>query len=114
MTARAGDGGSAAASGELRRAGAAWEDLEALAATEALTVAEGRFDELPALYERRAALLAALPSPLPSEAVEPLRRALAVQRATASALMARRDAIGAELAKLDRGRAGVRGYARTL
>jgi hypothetical protein len=91
-----------------------WEDLEALAAAEALTVAEGRFEELPALYERRAALLGALPSPLPSEAVEPLRRALAVQRATASALMARRNAIGSELAKLDRGRAGVRGYARTL
>jgi hypothetical protein len=91
-----------------------WADLEALAADEALVVAEARFDELAALYERRGQLLAALPSPLPLEAIAPLRRALAMQETTATALRARRDALAAELGKLDRGRAGVRGYARTF
>jgi hypothetical protein len=91
-----------------------WADLEAVAAEEALAVSEARFDELGPLYMRRWELLGALPSPLPSEAVEPLRRALAMQQATATLLRARRDALSAELAKLDRGRAGVRGYARTF
>jgi hypothetical protein len=91
-----------------------WDELEALANAEALVVAEGRIDELAALYERREALIAVLPSPLPAAAVAPLRRALATQRMTASALSARRDAVGAELARLNRGRAGVRGYARTF
>ena len=90
----------------------AWADLEALAAEVAELVADGRFDALPAIYDRRDALLAALPRPLPREALEPLRRALSAQRATASALQARRDAISAELGRLHRGRAGVRGYAR--
>jgi hypothetical protein len=90
-----------------------WADLEALAAEEAALVAEERFAELPAIYDRRDALLAALPHPLPREAVEPLRRALSAQRATATALAARRDALGAELGRLHRGRTGVRGYARS-
>jgi hypothetical protein len=67
-----------------------WADLEALAAEEALVVAEARFDELGPLYVRRWELLGGLPTPLPSEAV------------------------AAELGKLDRGRTGVRGYARTF
>ena len=91
-----------------------WADLEALAAEEALVVAEARFDELGPLYMRRWELLGELPSPLPTEAVEPLRRALAMQQATATLLRARRDALAAELGKLDRGRTGVRGYARTF
>jgi hypothetical protein len=90
----------------------AWADLEALAAEEAGLVADERFDQLPAIYDRRDALLAALPQPLPREALEPLRSALSAQRATASALEARRDALAAELGRLDRGRTGVRGYAR--
>jgi hypothetical protein len=112
MTASGDDRGRATAPGELRSAGAAWAGLEALAAEEAGLVADERFDELSAIYDRRDALLAALPRPLPREALEPLRRALSVQRATASALSARRDAIGADLGRLSRGRAGVRGYAR--
>ena len=92
----------------------AWEELEALANAEALVVAEGCIEELAPLYDRREALIAALPSPLPAAAAEALRRALATQRTTATALSARRDAIGAELARLNRGRAGVRGYARTF
>ena len=90
-----------------------WADLEALAAEEAQLVADERFDALPAVHDRRDVLLAALPTPLPREALEPLRRALSTQRATASALAAHRDMVGSELGRLHRGRAGVRGYARS-
>ena len=92
----------------------AWEALEALAAEEAQLVADERFDDLDALNLRRAALIAALPDPLPAAAVAPLRSALGTQRATATVLQARRDAIGAELGRLRRGRTGVQGYARTF
>lgn len=91
-----------------------WAALEALAAEEAQLVADERFDDLMELYERRGALLAALPRPLPVAAAEPLRRALSTQRATATVLQARCDATGAELGRLHRGRTGVRGYARTF
>ena len=92
----------------------AWEALEALAAEEAQLVADERFDDLAELNVRRAALIAALPDPLPAAAVAPLRSALGTQRATATVLQARRDAIGAELGRLRRGRTGVQGYARTF
>ncbi|HEX6695779.1 MAG TPA: flagellar protein FliT [Solirubrobacteraceae bacterium] len=92
----------------------AWEALEALAAEEAQLVADERFDDLAELNRRRTALIAALPSPLPVAAVAPLRSALDTQRATATVLQARRDAIGAELGRLRRGRTGVQGYARTF
>jgi Flagellar protein FliT len=92
----------------------AWSTLEALAAEEAQLVAEERFDDLAALNARRAALLAALPNPLPAVAAEPLRRALSTQRATATVLQARCDALGTELGRLNRGRTGVQGYARTF
>ena len=92
----------------------AWTALEALAAEEAQLVADERFDDLVELNDRRAALLAALPNPLPAVAAEPLRRALSTQRATATVLQARLDALGAELGRLHRGRTGVQGYARTF
>jgi hypothetical protein len=92
----------------------AWEALEALAAEEAQLVADERFDDLAELSLRRAALIAALPSPLPAAAIVPLRSALGPPRATATLLQARRDAIGAEQGRLRRGRTGVQGYARTF
>lgn len=91
-----------------------WAAMEALAIEEAQLVADERFDDLVELNERRAALLAALPNPLPAAAAEPLRRALSTQRATATVLQARCDATGAELGRLRRGRTGVQGYARTF
>ena len=91
-----------------------WAALEALAAEEAQLVADERFDDLVELNDRRAALLAALPNPLPAVAAEPLRRALSTQRATATVLQARCDAVGAELGRLRHGRTGVQGYARTF
>jgi hypothetical protein len=92
----------------------AWTTLEALAAEEAQLVADERFDDLAELNARRATLLAALPNPLPAVAAEPLRRALSTQRATATVLQARCDALGSELGRLNRGRTGVQGYARTF
>ena len=92
----------------------AWEALEALAAEEAQLVADERFGDLAELNARRAGLLAALPDPLPVVAAEPLRRALSTQRATATVLQARCDALVAELGRLNRGRTGVQGYARTF
>jgi hypothetical protein len=92
----------------------AWDALEALALEEAQLVADERFDDLAELNLRRAALIAALPSPLPAAAVEPLRNALGSQRTTATVLQARRDALGVELGRLRRGRTGVQGYARTF
>ena len=92
----------------------AWAALEALAAEEAQLVADERFDDLADLNLRRAALMAVLPHPLPLAAVEPLRHALATQRATATVLEARLGALGAELGRLRRGRTGVQGYARTF
>ena len=92
----------------------AWDALEALAAEEAQLVADERFDDLAELNARRAALIAALPTPLPAAAAAPLRNALGTQRATATVLQARRDAIGTELGRLRRGRTGVQGYARTF
>ena len=91
-----------------------WSILEALAAEEAQLVAHERFDDLAELNARRAVLLAALPNPLPAVAAEPLRRALSTQRATATVLQARCDALGTELGRLSRGRTGVQGYARTF
>ena len=91
-----------------------WAALEALAAEEAQLVADERFDDLTELNERRAALLAALPDPLPAVAADPLRRALSTQRATATVLQARCDAVGVELRRLSHGRTGVQGYARTF
>ena len=92
----------------------AWDALEALAAEEAQLVADERFDDLAELNLRRAALIAALPTPLPAAAAGPLRNALGTQRTTATVLQARRDAIGTELGRLRRGRTGVQGYARTF
>jgi hypothetical protein len=92
----------------------AWDALEALALEEAQLVADERFDDLAELNLRRAALIAALPSPLPVAAAAPLRNALGTQRTTATVLQARRDALGVELGRLRRGRTGVQGYARTF
>jgi hypothetical protein len=91
-----------------------WDALEALAIEEAQLVADERFGDLVELNLRRVALIAALPSPLPAVAAEPLRNALGTQRTTATVLQARRDALGVELGRLRRGRTGVQGYARTF
>lgn len=94
---------------------APWHELEALAEREAVLVGDGDIDALAPVYARRNELLAVIAAtPLPQEALAPLQRALAAQRATATALQAQRDVLAAELGRLSRGRTGVQGYARAV
>jgi hypothetical protein len=66
---------------------------------------------LPALRQRRDALLASLP-PVPPAAAKPaLERTLALQDSVTTTLQQRRDEIAAELRRLSQGRTAMRGYA---
>jgi hypothetical protein len=92
---------------------AAAADVLRLAEAERALAAEGgeRAEELAAVQDERDRAIAALPaSPTPAEA-EILRRALAVHQEAAALLRGARDAILAELSRVDHGRATVRGYA---
>ena len=87
------------------------EQLLELAWAERRLAAEGRVEELEDLQAERDRVLAALPpSPAPHQ-VPILRRAIAVQGEVAELLRATRDAVAAELARVDHGRATLRGYA---
>jgi hypothetical protein len=81
-----------------------------LAWAERRLAAEGRIDELAAAHAERDRLIAALPARPAPEQVAVLRRALAVQGEVAQLLSATRDAVAAELARVDRGRTTLRGY----
>ena len=87
------------------------EALLELAWTERRVAAEGRLDELSALHAERDRLLAALPPRPAPDQVPTLQRALAVQGESAELLRATRDAVAAELARVDQGRTTLRGYA---
>ena len=82
-----------------------------LARAERRLAAEGRIDELGALHDERDRLLAALPARPAAEQVPALQQALAVQGEVAELLRATRDAVAAELQRVDQGRATLRGYA---
>jgi hypothetical protein len=87
------------------------EALLELAWAERRVAAEGRLDELAALHAERDRLLAALPERPAPDQVPVLQRALAVQAEVAELLRTARDAVAAELARVDQGRATLRGYA---
>jgi hypothetical protein len=87
------------------------EALLELAWAERRLAAEGRIDELAATHDERDRLLAALPARPAPEQVAVLQRTLAVQGEVAELLAATREAVGAELARVDQGRATLRGYA---
>jgi hypothetical protein len=87
------------------------EALLELAWAERRVAAEGRLDELPALHAERDRLLAELPARPAPHQVPVLQRALAVQGEIADLLRATRDAVATELARVDHGRATLRGYA---
>jgi hypothetical protein len=87
------------------------EDILELAWTERRLAAEGRIDELAAVHEARDRALAALPARPEPHQVPVLQRALAVQGEVAELLRATRDAIAAELARVDQGRLTLRAYA---
>ena len=86
------------------------EALLELAWAERRLAAEGRIDELAAAHAERDRLIAALPARPAPQQVAVLRRALAVQGEVAELLAATRDAVAAELARIDRGRTTLRGY----
>jgi len=82
-----------------------------LAELEHRLVAEQRFDELGPLHDERDRVLALLPVPVaPRQAPLVARAQALLHEATALAAAARTE-LAAELARLDRGRATVRGYA---
>ena len=88
------------------------ERLLGLAELEHRLVAEGRFDELAAVHDERDHLVASLPRgwrPDGRQASLVAHAQLLLAQATALALAARTE-LAAELARLDRGRATVRGY----
>ncbi len=82
-----------------------------LAWAERRLAAEGRVDELGDVQAERDAAIAALPTPLAPRQVETLRRALAVHAEVAELLRATREAVAAELTRIDHGRETLRGYA---
>ncbi len=87
------------------------EQLLELAWAERRLAAEGRVDELAGLQAERDLALAALPArPAPPQ-VPTRPRALAVQGEVAQLLRATRDAVLAELQRVEHGRETLRGYA---
>jgi hypothetical protein len=82
-----------------------------LAWAERRLAAEGRIEELAASHAERDRLLAELPQRPAPHQVATLQRALAVQGEIAELLAATRDAVAAELHRVDQGRATLRGYA---
>ena len=85
-----------------------------LAEEELGLVATGRYGELAVLHERRAAALAALPAALPAADREVLARAHQVQVQVTTLLERALAETSAEVMRVDRGQAALRGYARAL
>jgi hypothetical protein len=88
-----------------------YEALAHLAERELELVSAGSLDDLPALHERRDALMAALPADPPAAARPALERAAAVQALVSDVLTEGVQATSAELRKLGHGRTAVNGYA---
>jgi hypothetical protein len=87
------------------------EALLELAWAERRLAAEGRVEELEALQAERDRVMAALPAHPAPHQVPLLRRALSVQGEVAELLRATRDAVAAELHRVDHGRTTLRAYA---
>jgi len=102
--------GVASPPGGERRDVEIYAELAALAAEEHQLVMDGRYEELEALAERRAPLIAALPEAPPYEALRHLEEALRIQSLVTLALRERRDAARDELVTLRRTQDGARGY----
>jgi hypothetical protein len=84
--------------------------LAALGREEHAIVTDGRYEDLPELGERRQRLLEALPADVPAGAVGHLREAARLQALITLGLTEARTAVGQELGRLGRTRAGVQGY----
>ena len=90
---------------------APYERLLALAEHEASLVASGAWEDLSALGAERAASVAVLPPVPPPGALLLLERLAGIQAGTTAALSAGRAATADELHRLRRGRGAVQGYA---
>jgi hypothetical protein len=88
----------------------AYAQLAALAETERELAVAGRIEELLAVQERRAALVAGLPAQAPAGAREHLRRAAAAQAEATAALAGALRAARSEAVRLDRGRGAMAAY----
>lgn len=87
-----------------------WEHLADLAEAEVALAREGRWEELPAALEARAAASQAL-GPAPADAREALTRLAAAHGRLLAMLATGRADTAAELARMRKGRSAVRGYA---
>lgn len=82
-----------------------------LAEVEHRMVADHRFEELAPVHDERDRVLATLPARIPVAQEPVLARAQALLHQTTALAAAARVELAAELARLDRGRGAVRGYA---
>ena len=84
--------------------------LVELAETEHRLAADGPAEDLAGVQDGLAAAISELPEVLDGEQRARLAEAYALREQTIALLRAARDEAAAEVAKLDRGRAAVRGY----
>jgi hypothetical protein len=89
-------------------------DLAALAEEELELVASGRIEALPALHERRAAALAALPAQLTAPEREVLTRVHELLEQATALLQLAVAETAAHLGRIERGSAALKGYANAL
>jgi HEAT repeat protein len=88
-----------------------YDALAALAERELELVSAGAIEELPALHDRRSAIVAALPGTPPAAARPALERTATIQALVSEVLEERIRATGAELRHLGQGRTAMSGYA---
>jgi hypothetical protein len=91
-----------------------YSGLVELAERELALVRAGTLDSLPALWEERRAVVAALPAIPPLEARSCLERAAELQGRTTALLEEHLDATGADMRRLVRGRAAMHSYAPSV
>jgi hypothetical protein len=92
----------------------AYDALADIAALELELVSAGSLDDLAALYDRRAAVVASLPASPPASARSALERAATIQGLVSEVLQERLHATGLELRRVDHGRTAVNGYAPAM
>jgi hypothetical protein len=85
--------------------------LLSLAHAEESLIAQGRIEELAALYDDRDRLITQLPERLSDAEVAVLEEAVGLQRRCAEQLREQRDAVAAELQHVGKGRDTVQAYA---
>jgi hypothetical protein len=81
-----------------------------LSEAEQRIAASGDPEGLAAVQDEKATVFASLPAQLDAEQRNVLTRAYALQQRTIELLAVARDEVASELAKLDQGRAAMRGY----